>query len=113
MRPVCNICNFNPAAVNYKRNDKTYYRKQCDNCSKKIKKEQPHKTPRWYLAGYRKKSNCERCDFKPAMLEQLTVFQIDRNSQHVNAKNLKTVCLNCNYELSVTGWQHGDLLEDL
>ena len=31
----------------------------------------------------------------------------------VNQNNLKTVCLNCNYELSVTGWRIGDLQADL
>ena len=112
VRLLCKTCNINPRAINFHKNNKVYYRSQCDSCIKYTINEQKLGSS-WYRAGYRKKSKCERCDFKPAMLEQLTVFQIDRNSQHVNAKNLKTVCLNCNYELSVTGWQHGDLLEDL
>ena len=46
------------------------------------------------------------------MLEQLVVFYIDSNRQNISVSNLKTVCLNCNFELSKTGWVQGDLLED-
>jgi hypothetical protein len=45
--------------------------------------------------------------------DQLVVFHIDRSQQHVNIANLRTICLNCNYELSRSGWTQGDLQEDL
>ncbi|MGY8868541.1 MAG: HNH endonuclease [Methylophagaceae bacterium] len=55
---------------------------------------------------------CEYCDIKLPMIEQLVVFHVDSNRQNINVSNLKTVCLNCNFELSKTGWVQGDLLED-
>jgi hypothetical protein len=113
MRPVCLQCQTNPAAVNYHRNDKIYYRKLCNQCLKVEKKLSTPKNSRWQLAGYQKKAACEQCGFKPVMAGQLEVFQIDRNQQHVATANLRTVCLNCNYELSRTGWTQGDLTEDL
>jgi len=113
MRPVCFNCKINPRAVNYHLKGQVYYRKLCESCHKKASNQKLHKQNRWQLAGYRKKTNCEKCGFKPSMPEQLTVFSIDRNQQHINVNNLKTVCLNCNYELSRTGWTQGDLEEDL
>lgn len=113
MRPVCTNCKINPRAVNYHRNGKVHYRKLCESCHKIRAKKKIHEKTRWQLAGYRKKATCEKCGFKPAMSEQLTVFSLDRNQQHINVKNLRTVCLNCNYELSRTGWTQGDLEEDL
>lgn len=65
------------------------------------------------MAGYRKKPTCEHCGFKPIFKEQLTVFFVDGNKQSIDARNLKTVCLNCNIELSITGIVAGDLQEDL
>jgi hypothetical protein len=112
MRPLCYICNITPVAVNYHREDKIYYRKLCDKCGRKKKKVSLHKSSRWELAGYKKKKTCEHCDIKPPMLEQLVVFYIDSNRQNISVSNLKTVCLNCNFELSKTGWVQGDLLED-
>jgi len=44
---------------------------------------------------------------------QVTVFYIDGNLTNVAAKNLKTVCLNCNAELIKTGWARGDLTPDV
>ena len=113
MRPVCSQCQIQPAAVNYHLNDKIYYRKLCNQCIKADKKLTVRQQPRWKMAGYKKNPTCEHCGFKPAMDDQLVVFQVDRNQQHVNIANLKTICLNCNYELSRSGWTQGDLEEDL
>jgi len=113
MRPVCSECNSKPCAVNYHREGVTYYRKICDSCDRKKKKLKTPKQPRWYLAGYRMKANCENCNFKPKMPEQMTVYYIDGNREHISSRNLVTLCLNCNVEVSRTGWQRGDLLEDL
>jgi hypothetical protein len=102
-----------PRAVNYHRDGKIYYRKLCETCARANKKLRQPKTARWQLAGYKKKNVCEHCGFKPTVIDQLVVFEIDRNRQHIANKNLKTVCLNCNYELSITGWTQGELEEDL
>jgi len=112
VRLLCKTCNINPRAVNFHKNNKVYYRSQCDSCIKYTINEKKL-GPIWYRAGYQKKAACEQCGFKPVMAGQLEVFQIDRNQQHVATTNLRTVCLNCNYELSRTGWTQGDLTEDL
>ena len=112
-RPVCYNCNSNPAAINYVRNTKKYYRKLCDSCSRKARKLRDVYERRASAAGYKKSNSCEQCSFKPVLPGQLTIFRIDGNMNNVKRENLKTVCLNCNYELSINGWQHGDLLEDL
>jgi len=113
MRPVCSQCQTQPAAVNYHLNNKIYYRKLCNQCIKAKKKLTTRQQTRWEIAGYKKTLACEHCGFKPAMVGQLVVFQIDRNQQNVNVANLRTICLNCNYELSRSGWTQGDLEEDL
>lgn len=59
------------------------------------------------------KHTCENCGYKPTLQEQLVVFYVDGNREHINSMNLITLCLNCNVEISVTGWNRGDLLEDL
>lgn len=112
MRPLCSECKILPCAINYQRKGITYYRKRCEACSRKARKEKIHKEPRWALAGYKPKSLCEKCGFKPTLKGQLAVFHIDGDMQNISARNLKTVCLNCNFELSVNGWVHGDLQED-
>ena len=108
MRPVCDVCGQRPKAVNYRRGDKVYYRRRCEQCLKLYK---PVK-PLWVDAGYRVKRKCEACGFKPVLRSQVTVFYVDGDLQNVNNRNLKTVCLNCNAELVKTGWRRGDLTPD-
>lgn len=112
-RPLCIKCN-KPAAINYHKDKKIYYRKKCESClyeeggiKKKIK-------PRWEKAGYKKKSTCEKCGFKAKYSKQLSVFFIDGNLNNINILNLKTVCANCLIDLSLTpgGWRIGDLKAD-
>lgn len=112
-RPICIQCKTEPAAVNYIRNSKKYFRKMCEVCSREARRKKKIEERRASAAGYRKESYCEQCNFSPVLPGQLTIFRIDGNMNNVSKTNLKTVCLNCNYELSITGWQHGDLLEDL
>ena len=52
MRPLC-ICGQRPAAINYSKNGKTYYRKKCESCNKygTVGKG----IPQWKLDGYEKK----------------------------------------------------------
>ena len=113
MRPICSNCNALPCAVNYHRNGKVYYRKLCEKCNREKNKTITAKNPRWFLAGYRMKSSCENCGFKPKLPEQMTVYYIDGNREHISSRNLVTLCLNCNVEVNITGWNRGDLLEDL
>ena len=108
MRPVCDVCRQRPKAVNYRRGDKIYYRRRCEQC---LKLHKPVK-PLWVDAGYRVKRKCEACGFKPVLRSQVTVFYVDGDLQNVNNRNLKTVCLNCNAELVKTGWRRGDLTPD-
>ena len=48
MRPLC-ICRQRPAAINYKKNGKTFYRRKCEIC---LKKGLRHGIPKWKQAGY-------------------------------------------------------------
>ena len=111
MRPLCQ-CGFRPAAVNYKKGKKTYYRRQCEVCLHhgKIK----YGIPRWMQAGYKKQSICEKCGFKSTSEKQLDVFHIDGDMNNCRHNNLKTVCANCNRLIHVKkqGWRQGDLTAD-
>jgi len=59
MRPFCK-CGLRPRAVNYRKNNKIYYRSLCEVC---LSHGVNHGIPRWYRAGYRMKSQCEKCGF--------------------------------------------------
>lgn len=113
MRPICQECNKNPCAVNYKRNGKTYYRKICDECGRKKQKKKPFK-PSWLKAGYKKKATCDLCGFKSLFSSQITVFHIDGNLENVNYSNLRSICLNCVEVIKKkeVNWKRGDLTVD-
>lgn len=108
-RPMCEQCGQRPKAVNYYKGDTVYFRKKCEQC---LKEHKPVK-PLWVDSGYKLRRVCEACGFKPVIRSQVTVFYIDGNLKNVAAKNLKTVCLNCNAELIKTGWARGDLAPDV
>lgn len=112
-RPLCIICNKKPVAVNYKTNNRVYFRTKCDSCIRK-KKLIPFPKPRWLQKGYKKKSSCERCGFKAKYKEQLFVYHIDGNLNNTALSNLKTICANCQIEInkSKLGWVQGDLVPD-
>ena len=113
MRPICNACNQNSAAINYISNGKTRYRKLCNICIKKGRKIKA--VPPWYKAGYRKKLICEHCGFRAKFVEkQMTVFHIDGNLKNTNSHNLKTVCLNCRVEFanSKLSWRESPIIPD-
>jgi len=40
-RPLCVVCNSNPAAINYIKEGQHHYRKLCDSCIRKGKKLKP------------------------------------------------------------------------
>ncbi len=110
-RPLC-TCGLRPAAINYKKLGKTYYRSKCEIClryggtSKGI--------PKWYKDGYRLKTQCDKCGFRSKYKEQFNVFYIDGNMNNTRPSNLKSVCANCQRVLHKEGiqWRQGDLLPD-
>jgi hypothetical protein len=111
MRPLC-ICGIRPAAVNYKKDGKTFYRKKCEICLK-------HNTtgygiPKWQQIGYQKKSYCEKCSYTSKHSEQFNVYHIDGDLNNCRPSNLKTVCANCQRIIQKEGirWRQGDLRPD-
>lgn len=111
MRPLC-ICGMRPAAVNYKKDNKTYYRKKCEICNKHG--GIGHGIPKWKLRGYTKKDTCEKCGFSSKNKEQFNVYHIDGNLDNCKYNNLKTICANCQRVLQKEGikWKQGDLIAD-
>jgi hypothetical protein len=110
MRPLCKTCRKKPCGINYYKQDKTFYRSQCDTCAKDARP----KKPRWSQSGYKKKSTCEKCGFKSKLPEQFDVYHIDGNLNSCNPLNLKTICANCQRTLQKEGlkWKQGDLIAD-
>ena len=111
MRPLC-VCGQRPAAINYRKGDKIYYRKKCEICLK-------HKAygigiPKWQIAGYEKKTYCEKCGYKSNHQEQFNVFHIDGDLNNCRPNNLKTICANCQRILQKENgkWRQGDLKPD-
>jgi hypothetical protein len=100
MRPKCNKCNKNPAAINYIRNNKTHYRKMCRICLNDIKKQNELINQLLIKSGYRKKKNCDRCNFISKHPSQLKIIYLDGNRVNVGRDNLRTYCLNCLAEIS-------------
>jgi len=112
-RPLCQECNSKPAAYNYRRGNKIYYRKKCDSCIRKSNSSSIT-TPAWQRSGYAKNKSCEMCGFTAQHPHQLDVYYVDGNMTNNNNRNLKTVCANCNRLLHVKkqGWRQGDLVSD-
>ncbi len=111
MRPLCKACGHRPRALNYYKNDKPYYRTLCEACLSHGPKAH---IPRWQRAGYKPKSQCEKCGFKSPHPEIFSVFHIDGNLDNCRPSNLKTVCSNCSKILAKSGitWRQGDLIAD-
>jgi hypothetical protein len=110
MRDLCKKCQRRPVAINYKKEDRIYYRSVCDHCSKNFKNSRPT----WLSSGYKKKTACDRCGFKGEVLEQFDVYHIDGNIGNCRYVNLKTVCANCQrllHKLKLP-WKRGDLTPD-
>ena len=87
MRPLC-ICKQRPAAINYYKDGKAYYRKLCERC---LRNGIGHGVPKWKQSGYEKKDYCEKCNFKSQHPEQFNVFHIDGDLQNCRPSNLKTI----------------------
>lgn len=97
-------------AINYYKEGKPYFRSTCDHCSSGRTKERPL----WTVAGYKKKSTCEKCGFTSKHTEQFNVFYVDGDFKNNRFNNLKTVCANCQRILHKDGakWKQGDLKPD-
>ena len=112
MRPLCTKCSKRPAAVNYKKAGKTYYRKKCELC---LRYGGPSGyMPKWHVAGYRLQRQCDKCGHKSQYDSHFNVFHIDGNLDNCKVNNLKTVCANCQRSLHLEGirWKQGDLVPD-
>lgn len=112
MRPLCDTCHGNLAAINYKIGDRIYYRRICASCSRKGKRVRT--MPGWTKSGYKKKLTCERCNFIAKNPYQIFVYYIDGNLKNNNWTNLRCVCANCRIELnnSKTTWRESPLIAD-
>lgn len=110
MRPLCQ-CKQRPAAINYKKDGKVYYRRRCEVC---LRNGLHHGVPKWKQAGYVKKDTCEKCNYSSTHPEQFNVFHIDGNLNNSAITNLKTICANCQRIIQKSGakWKQGDLLPD-
>jgi len=110
MRPLCE-CKLRPAAINYKKAGKTYYRKKCETC---LRNGTKHGVPKWHQRGYAKKDYCEKCNYKSKHQEQFNVYHVDGNLENCSVMNLKTICANCQRIMQKQGvrWKQGDLLPD-
>jgi len=108
-RPICITCNA-PAAINYKRKGKTYYRRFCDSCLRQNKKPSAFK-----VHGYQKQSTCDHCGYQSKYPDSFLIYYLDGNKSNTRMSNLKTICQNCKVVLSRTGWSKiaGDLTPDL
>ena len=113
MRPICLACNQRPRAVAYHKDQHIQYRRLCEYCIKRGRKIKPSE-PKWKLAGYKKKTVCDRCGFRSRYASQLLVYHVDGNLHNTSLRNLKTVCLNCVEEIKRLDhpWHPGDLEPD-
>lgn len=112
-RPLCPTCRTKPVAINYIKEEVTHYRGQCDTCLRQGKKIKPA-SPGWARAGYKKKTNCEKCGFTAKLFSQLNVFHVDGNLKNNDWVNLKTICLNCTEEVykSKLKWKPSPPVQD-
>lgn len=104
MVDLCEKCNKNPKAINYKKDNKTFYRRLCDACIIEKKKNIKLK---WQHDGYKKKFKCESCGFTAKHNSQLTVIEVQNN--------YKTICLNCEVSFKIEDkieFRKGDLKSD-
>lgn len=111
MRKLCKVCGSNPVAINYYKENKTFYRSKCDHCAR----GRSVGRFKWQVAGYQKKSTCDKCGFTSKITEQFNVFHVDGDLTNCRFNNLKTICANCQRVLHREGvrWRQGDLKADL
>ena len=113
MRPLCKTCKQKPAAINYKKQNKTYYRSMCESCARHGGRAVG--VPKWQQFGYKKKCKCEKCGYTSKHEVQFDVYHIDGDLNNCRPANLKTICANCQRIIQDEGarWRQGDLVPDL
>jgi hypothetical protein len=112
-RELCTVCNTNPRAINYVKDEVYHYRSRCAGCIRKGKRLKP--VPSWAKSGYVKKPQCDKCGFKFKFpVEQSAVFHVDGNLKNTAWGNLKTLCLNCVQEVykSRVPWKPAEIVPD-
>ena len=110
IRELCKKCGSRPVAINYRKDNKTFYRSVCDHCSR----NRNDGKAKWELAGYKKKDTCDRCSYTSKYPEQFNVYYVDGDPNNCRFGNLKTVCANCQrilHKLKLP-WRRGDLRPD-
>lgn len=109
MRKLCKTCKSRPVAINYHKDNRTFYRSKCDHCSRGSKKTKP-----LWEQFYKKKLTCDKCGYSSKYQEQFDVYYIDGDLLNHKFNNLKTVCANCQRVLQKEGikWRQGDLTPD-
>ena len=112
-RDLCPTCRINPVAINYVRDGVTHYRNMCAGCIRKGRKLKPQPAA-WAMSGYKKKDRCDLCNFKSKHPKQMSVFHVDGNLKNNNWLNLKTICANCQIELtgSRVAWKPATIVPD-
>lgn len=110
IRDLCQKCQQRPVAINYYKDNKPYFRSQCDHCSKNRSKQRPL----YSQYGYQKKNSCDRCNYTSKYTDQFNVYYVDGNLKNHRYDNLKTVCANCQRILHKfkLPWKQGDLCPD-
>ena len=112
MRPLCKNCREKPAAINYNKNGRTYYRSMCECCARY--RGTGKGVPRWKQSGYVKKNKCEKCGYASRHAKQFDVYHMDGKLDNCRPSNLKTICANCQRILQdeEARWRQGDLVPD-
>jgi len=108
-RELCPICRKNPRAINYYRGGRVYFRRACTPCIHQ-RRPFPGLVPGWLKSGYKKRSQCERCQFQFRLSEQSSVYYLDGNVNNNHWSNLRTICANCRYEVANSQWRPSPLL---
>lgn len=96
---LCSTCKKHHVAVNYTRNNKTYYRKICYYCIKKKKQSKNQAAQLLKRSGYKKKTICDRCGFVAKTPEQIKIHFRDRNELNTSSTNIRSYCFNCIIEV--------------
>jgi len=111
MRKICSKCSKRQVAINYRKDEKIFYRTVCDTCAKNRKTG----VSLWEKSGYKKKNLCDKCSYSSIHTEQFDVFHVDGNLLNSRHSNLKTVCANCQRILTkeLFKWKRGNIKPDL
>ena len=111
-RPVCQQCRTRPAAFNYVRQGKTYYRSKCLVCLSDKTKKQSKEAQALAKSGYMLRHECDRCHFVAKHHSQLKIVFLDGNRFNVGRQNLRTYCVNCIAEIAALPSSRSGLVPD-